>query len=145
MDDQATNSWYSGPPSTLSYVAESNGEDGDVYAITAGEQPDGDGRTITVEIKADPDEQETMNGMDTYSIWLEPPFASHWGGISECAIADGILEIRLTPDAADSLGVGPLLRFRLVLDDAQVALLRNGLRRTLSSGRADRRPSRLDL
>ena len=83
--------------------------------------------------------------MDTYSIWLEPPYASCYGGIAECAIADGVLEIRLTTDAADSLGVDPHLRFRLALDDAQLALLRTGLRRTLSSGRADQRPSRLDL
>ena len=140
------NPWYSGPPHTLSHVAENIAGTEGVYAITASEHPDGSGRSITVEINLDgPTEEELRNRMDTYSIWLEPPFASHWGGISECAIADGILEIRLTPDAADSLGVGPLLRFRLVLDDAQVALLRNGLRRTLSSGRADRRPSRLDL
>ena len=37
--------------------------------------------------------------MDTYSIWLEPPYASCYGGIAECAIADGVLEIRLTTDA----------------------------------------------
>jgi hypothetical protein len=135
------NPWTAGPPPTLTYVVE---RDDGVYAITAGEHPDG-GRTITVEIRAEHDDEEIRIGMDTYSIWLEPPFASCWGGIAECVITGATLRILLMADATDALGVGPLLQFQLALDDAQHALLRTGLRRTLSSGRADRRPSRLDV
>ena len=140
------NPWYSGPPHTLSHVAENiEGTEG-VYAITASEHPDGSGRSITVEINLDgPTEEELRNRMDTYSIWLEPPFASHWGGIAECVIADRTLQLRLTADAADSLRVGPLLQFHLALDNDQLALLRRGLRQVLSAGRADQWPSRLEL
>src|SRR5256885_11336339 len=81
--------WCHGPPHTLSHVAENiAGTDG-VYAITASEHPDGSGRSITVEINLDdPTAEELRNRMDTYSIWLEPPFTSHWGGIAECVIRD---------------------------------------------------------
>jgi hypothetical protein len=140
------NPWCYGPPHTLSHVAENiAGTDG-VYAITASEHPDSSGRSITVEINLDdPTEEELRNRMDTYSIWLEPPFTSHWGGIAECVIADRTLQLRLTADAADSLSVGPLFQFHLSLDNDQLALLRRGLRRVLSAGRADQWPSRLEL
>src|SRR5437762_2118905 len=101
-----------------------------VYSITASEHPDGSGRSITVEIQLDnPTEEDLRNGMETYSIWLEPPFEGQWGGIAECILADPTLQLRLTPDTG--LSVGPLIQFHLALDDDQLALLRHGLRQVL--------------
>ena len=138
--------WSDRPPDTLSHVAENVAGTDNVYAITASEHPDGSGRSITVEINLDdPTEEELRYGMDTYSIWLEPPFASHWGGIAECVIADRTLLLRLTAAAADFLNVRPLFQFHLALDNDQLALLRRGLRRVLSAGRTDQRPARLEL
>jgi hypothetical protein len=138
------NPWCHGPPHTLRHVAENAAGAEGVYSITASEHPDGSGRAITVEIKLDdPTEEDLRNGMDTYSIWLEPPFESQFGGIAECVIADRTLQLRLTPDTG--LSLGPLLQFHLALDDDQLALLGHGLRRILSAGRFDQRPTRLEL
>jgi hypothetical protein len=131
-----------GPPSTLSHVAE-HSDDG-AYAIGASEHADGSGRVITVQLD-DPDEQAVAQRFDTYCVVLDPGQHTTYGGITECVIDGHTLRIRLAPDAARTLRVPANLRFRLALNDAQLALLRAGLRRTLSAGHPDARPTRLEV
>jgi hypothetical protein len=134
-----------GPPSTFRYAAEADGDDG-VYVIGVSEHPDGAGRVITIQLDLDePGEQDIGLGHDTYCLVLDPGQHTIYGGITECVIEKQTLRLRLTPDAARDLGVDPSLRFDLDLAHDQLALLRAGLRRTLSAGRADARPIRLQV
>jgi hypothetical protein len=114
----------------------------DVFFVTASEHPEGGGRCITFQIDAD---GADADGFDTYCLVLDPGQHTVDGGVTECDVDDRQLLIRLTEEAAQTLGQGRVLRFELARDEFELATLRYGLRRTLDAGRPDARSARLDV
>jgi hypothetical protein len=87
------------------------------------------------------DEQEISLGMDTYCLVVEPGPWTAYGGVVECELGDDRLILRLTEQAARALGTPTDMSFGLTLDSTKLEVLRRGLRRVLTSGRAKRGPS----
>jgi hypothetical protein len=86
------------------------------------------------------DEQQVALGMDTYCLVVDPGQATHYGGARECEIDELRLRLVLTEDAATALGLPADACFAFDLTPRQVDMLRRGLRRVLTSGRADTIP-----
>jgi hypothetical protein len=91
------------------------------------------------------DPQEIELGMDTYCLVVDPGQATCYGGVRECVLHGQRLDLALTAEAADALGMPARVSFALELTPQQVGLLRRGLARVLASGRADEVPQRLGL
>jgi hypothetical protein len=89
------------------------------------------------------DEQNISLGMDTYCLVVEPGQWTAYGGVLECELSDDRLTLRLTERAAEKLGTPTDVSFGLALDSTKLEVLRRGLRRVLSSGRANAVPHRL--
>lgn len=135
-----------GPPAAFNLVGE--GEADGVYLIGGGEHPDGSGRSLIIQAPL-PDDSQPTDDHDPaddededslYCVVLDPGQHTITGGIVECPIRDHNLTITLTAEAARTLTVRPVLQFRLDVSEDQVATLRNGLRRALSTGPAHSRP-----
>jgi hypothetical protein len=73
------------------------------------------------------DEQDALLGMDTYSVSTADG-ATFYGGIESLRMTGMDLELQLTAEAADVLGVPRELLLRLQ-DGAEVEVAREGLRR----------------
>ncbi|MDP8921868.1 MAG: Imm10 family immunity protein [Chloroflexota bacterium] len=80
------------------------------------------------------DEQDVGLGMDTYCLVL-PSGATFYGGVRACIREGSSLGLYLTDAAAEALGVPPLLRLRLLIDEERQAEVAAGLRRVLTCGR----------
>lgn len=136
-----------GPPAAFSLVGE--GEADGVYLIGGSEHPDGSGRSLIIQAPLphssqptdDPEDDDDPEDEDEiYCLVLDPGQHTITGDIVECSIHDDNLMITLTAEAARTLTVPRVLKFRLDVSDDQVATLRNGLRRALSTGPAHSRP-----
>jgi hypothetical protein len=86
------------------------------------------------------DEQEISLGMDTYCLVVDPGQRTFYGGVAECELNDDRLILRVTEQAAEALGTPTEMSFALALDSTKLASLRRGLRRVLTSGRANAVP-----
>ncbi|HZM82402.1 MAG TPA: Imm10 family immunity protein [Candidatus Limnocylindrales bacterium] len=122
-----TRSWSD----TFRLVGES--DDDNVYVIGLAEHSDGGGRSLTLSL--DPDEDDVDAGFDIYCLVLDPGQHKFYGGIAECVLDQQQLHLRLTPEAATTVGIDPVLCVHLHLEPAQHTLLRDGLHRTLTGGR----------
>ncbi len=91
----------------------------------------------------DEDEQNISSGMDAYCLVVEPGQWTAYGGVVECELSDDRLSLRLTERAAEELGTPTEVSFGLALDSTKLEVLRRGLRRVLTSGRANAVPHRL--
>jgi hypothetical protein len=89
------------------------------------------------------DEQEISLGMDTYCLVVDPGQWTVYGGVVECELSDDRLILRLTERAAEKLRTPTEMGFGLALDSTKLEVLRRGLRRVLTSGRANAVPHRL--
>jgi len=89
------------------------------------------------------DEQNISLGMDTYCLVVDPGQWTVYGGVVECELSDDRLILRLTERAAEKLRTPTDMRLGLALDSAKLEVLRRGLRRVLTSGRANAVPQRL--
>src|SRR5215467_2698108 len=89
------------------------------------------------------DEQEISLGWDTYCLVVDPGQWTVYGGVVECELSDDRLILRLTERAAEKLRTPTDIRLGLALDSAKLEVLRRGLRRVLTSGRANAVPQRL--
>jgi hypothetical protein len=88
------------------------------------------------------DEQNISLGMDTYCLVVGPQ-RTFYGGVAECELSGDRLILRLTERAAEALGAPTDMSFGLSLDSAKLEVLRRGLRRVLTLGRATAVPQRL--
>ncbi|MFC4110731.1 Imm10 family immunity protein [Micromonospora zhanjiangensis] len=88
----------------------------------------------------DPDDESDFED-DTYCLVVDPGQATHYGGVRECHVTDRQLRLALTPDAANTLGLPTNVTFELDLPDHQLAMLRQGLVRVLTSGHPEARPA----
>jgi hypothetical protein len=66
-----------------------------------------------------------------------------YGGVVECELSDDRLILRLTEWAAEKLRTPTEMGFGLAIDSTKLEVLRRGLRRVLTSGRANAVPHRL--
>jgi hypothetical protein len=89
------------------------------------------------------DEQEIRLGMDTYCLVVDPGQRAFYGGVLACEIVGREMLLGLTDEASQTLGIPDELRFRLDFSEETIEMLRRGLRRVLTSGRADAIPPRL--
>jgi hypothetical protein len=89
------------------------------------------------------DEQEISLGMDTYCLVVDPGQWTVYGGVVECDLSDDRLILRLTERAAEQLQTPTEMSFGLALDSTKLEVLRRGLRRVLTSGRANAVPHHL--
>jgi hypothetical protein len=89
------------------------------------------------------DELERDDGMDTYCLVVDPGQATFYGGVIECEITGTELRLVLSEDAANTLGMPQRTQFILDLPPHQREMLRRGLQRVLTSGRADAVPQLL--
>jgi len=81
--------------------------------------------------------------MDTYCPVVDPGQWTVYGGVVECQLGDDRLIPRLTERAAKKLRTPTEMGFGLALDSTKLEVLRRGLRRVLTSGRANAVPHRL--
>ena len=91
------------------------------------------------------DEQEISLEMDTYCLVVDPDQWTVYGGVVECELSDDRLILRLSERAAEKLRTPTEMGFGLALDSTKLEVLRRGLRRVLTSGRANAVPHRLVL
>lgn len=121
-------------------------DDGDVYVVGVRETTDPESWSLMfMECYDAEDEQEIALGMDTYCLVVDPGQATHYGGVRECEVAGTRLRLVLTEDAAATLGMPSDTCFDLALSSQQLDLLGRGLRRVLTSGRAETIPRRLQV
>ncbi|MFY9773520.1 MAG: Imm10 family immunity protein [Trebonia sp.] len=118
--------------------------DSDLYVVAIREtDAPGSWSLSFTECRDGDDPQEIRLGMDTYCLVVDPGQATHYGGVRECELDGGRLHLRLTEEAAGSLGMPADVTLALDLTPQQVDLLSRGLARVLTSGRADAIPQRL--
>ena len=91
------------------------------------------------------DEQEIAQGMDTYCLVVDPGQATAYGGVLECELTSNRLRLLLSDETAQSLRIPTQLDFALALQEDQLAMVRRGLGRVLTSGRPDAVPVCLGL
>jgi hypothetical protein len=89
---------------------------------------------VLMESEMDSEEQDIDLGMNTYCLVVEPEHATVYGGVLDCELQATSLRLRLTAAAADELGMPADATFPLALGREQLAVLRRGLRRVLTSG-----------
>jgi immunity protein 10 of polymorphic toxin system len=121
-------------------------DDGDVYVVGVRETADAESWTLLfIECDDSEEDQEITLGMDTYCLVTSPGQATYYGGVRECEMSAPELRFALTDDAAATLAMPAETRFVLDLSPRQHELLRRGLLRVLTSGRADAHPQILRL
>jgi hypothetical protein len=121
-------------------------DDSDVYVVGVRESTALESWSLSfMECYDADDEQEIALGMDTYCLVVDPGQATHYGGVRECELTGTELRLVLTEGAAAALGIPTNTRFVMDLPPHQRELLGRGLRRVLTSGRADAVPQRLDV
>ncbi|MEU8006429.1 Imm10 family immunity protein [Catellatospora sp. NPDC049111] len=138
MRDHDVSGWA---PAVVRDVGE---DDSGVYVIGIRETTEADAWSLLfMECYDADDEQEIDLDMNTYCLVVDPGQATYYGGVRECVLAGGRLRLRLTEDAALTLGMP--VDAMLVLDVApeQIDLLARGLTRVLTSGSPAARPELL--
>jgi hypothetical protein len=119
-------------------------DDRDMYVVGVRETTDPESWSLMfMECYDAEDEQEIALGMDTYCLVVDPGQATHYGGVKECEFTGTELRLVLAEDAATALGMPSHARFVLDLPPHQRELLGRGLRRVLTSGRAEAMPQLL--
>jgi hypothetical protein len=115
-----------------------------VYTVGVRESPDSECWSLCfMECYDAEDEQNISLGMDTYCLVVDPGQRTVYGGVVECELSDDLLILRLTERAAEKLRTPTEMGFGLALDSTKLEVLRRGLRRVLTSGRANAVPYRL--
>lgn len=87
-------------------------EDIGFEAFVAAENEDGSGNRVELQRALEPDEEDRRLGIETYCLVTEDG-AVHYGGVRAWSLHDNRLEIALTREAADVLGVDEGLGIRL--------------------------------
>ncbi|MEV1290093.1 Imm10 family immunity protein [Micromonospora sp. NPDC049679] len=135
-------------PVTSRFVAQLSGVSDDEGCLTAGvaEQPDGTGRSLIFMCDVDPAEAQDVDlGMDAYCLVTET-HGTAYGCVEELTLVGDELRVLLREDAISQLDLEDRsVEVRLDLDRESVDDLSDALRRILTYGRADARPTVLTL
>jgi hypothetical protein len=100
-------------PPLRDMVVRAVGRDDGPETITFGmaEYEDSTGNALIFMMSAEqPDEEEIGLGMDTYCIVREDQRGTTYGGVTHCDLTYGRLTLHFTEEAAEELGVEPVLR-----------------------------------
>ncbi|NES16772.1 MULTISPECIES: Imm10 family immunity protein [Micromonospora] len=116
--------------------------EGYVLGVRESTEP-GSWSLLFMECGDDLDDQEIDLGWDTYCLVVDPGQATYYGGVLACRVTDRHLYLRLTSDAAETLGLPTELTFALELPSDRISLLKRGLTRVFTSGRANAQPGTL--
>ncbi|MYV51345.1 Imm10 family immunity protein [Streptomyces sp. SID3212] len=93
----------------------------------------------------EPDAQEVSLGMDTHCL-VTPDQGTAYGCVREVELDGDVLRVTLDPSSLDDLGLAdPVVEALLRAPAADVARLREVLRRVLAYGRPDARPAVVGL
>jgi len=129
-------------PDVLRDAGEDENENGYVVGVRESLDPESWSLMFMASNDAE-DEQQIWLGMDTYCLVVDPGQWTMYGGVVECELSDDRLILRLTERAAEKLRTPTEMGFGLALDSTKLEVLRRGLRRVLTSGRANAVPHRL--
>lgn len=105
-------------------------EDLEADVLALAEQEDGSGRRVELQRALVVTDEDRQLGMDTYCLVVETG-ATHYGGIEACTLDDGVLELRLSPEATEDLGVDGGFRVRVGDEPGAVQAVTDGLRAIL--------------
>jgi hypothetical protein len=95
------------------------------FVVLLLENRDGSGRRLELQRASDYSDQDRQLGLDTYCIVTETQ-ATHYGGVTRCAVKQKAVEFWLTKKAAGALGLEEL-HLPLLVSASVVRRLRQGL------------------
>ena len=98
------------------------------FALVLSEMEDGTGRCLEVQRALGFDAQDRELGMDTYCLCNELG-ATHYGGVIEWIVLDGLLQLVLSPEGSAALGAEG--GYRLKLPASRVGFVRDTLAQLL--------------
>ncbi|MCP3784119.1 Imm10 family immunity protein [Micromonospora sp. A3M-1-15] len=111
-------------------------EDDEVVEAGFAEGVDGSGFALMFQrTDYEPDEQDIRLGMDTYCLTTGDG-RTHYGGLLAAELDDGQLTLRLSPDAAGTIGIAEITTVRLDVDAASLSAFRDGLPLVVNWGRS---------
>ncbi|MEV6987483.1 Imm10 family immunity protein [Sphaerisporangium sp. NPDC051017] len=123
-------------------------EEPELECLTAGlaEGTDGSGMVLMFMCSTcEPDDQDVALGMDTYCV-VTADQGTAYGAVNEITLHEKLLRVVVAPDALDALSLSdPEIEAVLQVSDESIEQLRSGLRRILTYGRVDARPSIMNL
>ncbi len=131
-------------PATLSDATEATEDE--VYVLGLRERSDDESWSLLfMQAYRSHGEQEIRLGMDTYCLVVDPGQHVAYGGFLECELSHTRLRLLLAGHTAGDLGLHEETSFTLALTRGQLALVRRGLTKVLTSGRPGAVPQTLDV
>lgn len=116
-------------------------EDDEVVEAGFAEGADGSGFALVFQrTDYEPDEQDIRLGMDTYCLTTGDG-RTHYGGLLAADLDGGRLTLRLSRDAAETIGITEVTTVRLDVDAASLSALKNGLPQVVNWGRSEEIPT----
>jgi Immunity protein 10 len=88
-------------------------------ALVLAEREDGSGHRVELQAPLVVTDQDRRLGQDTYCL-VDETGATHNGGLDAWSLDDGVLELRLSDDAAQALGIEG--GYRIHLSDPETSL-----------------------
>ena len=123
-------------------------EEHGVFTVGIAADAGGTGRCLLFSSAANSewdDDQDIADEEATYCV-VDEVQSTAYGGVISCVLTSRDLRLKFTPEAAHRLHLKPDCRFPLLVDEASIEQLRDGLRRVLTGGRSGRAaPSELVL
>lgn len=120
---------------TTRFVAEAHAveelTDLGTFVVALSELPDGGGTALQLQRALAFDAGDRATGMDTYCLCAGSG-ATHYGGVVAWRLTGALLELRLTAEAADALGMDEVVRIEARPPAGLPSDLRAGLRRVLA-------------
>jgi hypothetical protein len=101
-------------------------EDLEAEVLVIAEHEDGSGHRVELQRAFVFTAEDRRLGMDTYCI-VDETGATHYGGVDSWSLEDGLLEIRLSPETAQDLGIDGGYCIRLVGAQSTVDVVKEGL------------------
>jgi hypothetical protein len=106
-------------------------EDLEAEVLVIAQQEDGAGHRVELQRAFIVTDEDRQLGMDSYCLVAETG-ATHYGGVESWSVDDNVLELRLSPEAAQDLGVDGGYRIRLIgPSQSTIEVVREGLRAVL--------------
>ena len=100
--------------------------DNGVHVVVLAEHSDGSGWRLELQRGEEIDEQDRRLGLDAHCLVTHAQ-ATHYGGVTSWRLADGVLSLELTSEAAQELNVPDDLVVRMPVGDSAREQVRRGL------------------
>ena len=121
-------------------------EDDECFIAGVAEHEDGSGHQLTFMCGLyEPENQDIATGMDSYCL-VSAGQGTAYGGVREAVLKDRVLRIAVDPSNLEALGLNDSeIEVTLDVEETKIQQFREGLRRVLTYGRPNERPTILDL